>query len=304
MSISKNAAMNTYQNHPLAGAVDLDSAFNKLWSFYKKYFVGLYIISVAGSLLSSLFISGIDISSLQATTDPAEMLEKMKGFAGPYALTILVSLVIGVLLHAWVLEKPAGEPGFFTAVLRNSLIALVPYLIAMIIFGILTVVLTSIGIVLLVLPGLFAIFYMVTVGLFVMPVTLVETRSPFEMLSRSFRLAHRNLWPNMGWVIVVILIMIVVAMVLGALVMLPFTGSFIKSIVNPEEAGAMLEMTRNPLYIGLSALTGGLVTPVMPILAFLLYFRNRAEEVVIEVTTENDNAVKVEDLYPPIPGKE
>ena len=25
--------MNNYQDHPLAGAVDLDSAFNKLWSF-------------------------------------------------------------------------------------------------------------------------------------------------------------------------------------------------------------------------------------------------------------------------------
>jgi hypothetical protein len=296
--------MNTYQNHPLAGAVDLDSAFNKLWSFYKKYFVGLYLISVAGSLLSSLFVSGIDLASLQATTDPVEMLEKMKGFAGPYALTILVSLVIGVLLHAWVLDKPAGEPGFITTILRSSLVALVPYLIAMIIFGILTVLLVSVGLVLLVLPGLFAIFYMVTVGLFVMPVTLVETRNPFEMLSRSFRLTHRNLWPNMGWVVVVILIMIVVAMVLGALVMLPFTGTFIKSMTNPEEAGAMLEMTRNPLYIGLSALTGGLVTPVMPILAFLLYFRNRAEEVVIEVTTDNDNSVKVEDLYPPMTGRE
>jgi hypothetical protein len=37
----KNAAMNNYQNHPLAGAVDLDTAFNKMWFFYKKYFLGL-----------------------------------------------------------------------------------------------------------------------------------------------------------------------------------------------------------------------------------------------------------------------
>lgn len=296
--------MNNYQNHPLAGAVDLDSAFNKLWSFYKKYFVGLYVISVVGSLISSFFIAGLDLSSLQTTTDPIEMLEKMKGFAGPYALTILVSLVIGILLHAWVLERPAGEQGFFASVMKQALVALVPYLVAMIIFGVLTVILISVGFVLLVLPGLFAIFYMLTIGLFVTPVALAETRNPFEMLSRSFRLAHTNLWPNMGWVVVVILIMIVVAMVLGALVMLPFTGTFIKSIANPEEAGAMLEMTRNPVYIGLTALTGGLVTPVMPILAFLLYFRNRGEEVAIEVTTESDNVVKVEDLYPPMPDKE
>ena len=36
----------------------------------------------------------------------------------------------------------------------------------------------------------------------------------------------------------------------------------------------------------------------------LLYFRNRGEEVVAEVTTDNDTTVKVEDLYPPMPGRE
>ena len=233
-----------------------------------------------------------------------EMLEKMKGLAVPYALALLVSLVLSVLLHAWVLERPAGEAGFTSVLLKKSLIVLVPYLAAMIFFGVMTVMLVSIGIVLLVLPGLFAIFYMATVGLLVMPVMLTETRNPLEALTRSFRLTHRNLWANMGWVIVVILIIVVVSLVLGAIVMLPFTGSFVRSIANPEEAAAMLEMTRNPVYLGLSALTGGLVTPVMPILAFLLYFRNRGEEVIVEVTTDSDNAVKVEDLYPPMPDRE
>ena len=293
--------MNTYQNHPLAGAVDLDSAFNKLWSFYKKYFLGLYVISVAGSLLSSMFISGLDLATLQTTTDPVEMLEIMKGFAGPYALALLVTLVLSVLLHTWVLERPAGDAGFTSALLKKSLVAFVPYLVAMIIFGVLTMMLVSIGIVLLVLPGLFAAIYMATVGVFVMPVMLTETRNPLEALTRSFKLAHKNLWTNIGWVIVVILILIVAALVLGAIVMLPFTGSFLKSIANPDEAAAMLEMARNPVYIGLSALTGGLVTPVMPILAFLLYFRNRGEEVAVEVTTDDGNTVKVEDLYPPMP---
>jgi len=93
-------------------------------------------------------------------------------------------------------------------------------------------------------------------------------------------------------------------MLLSAIVMLPFTGTFIRSLANPEEATAILEMQRNPLYIGLSALTSALITPVAPILAFLLYFRNRGDEVAIEVTVENDNVVKVEDLYPPVPDRD
>jgi len=63
-------------------------------------------------------------------------------------------------------------------------------------------------------------------------------------------------------------------------------------------------MHRNPLFIVLNAMLSGLITPVMPILAFLLYFRNKGDEVTVEVTTDDDYKVKVEDLYPPVPGKE
>jgi hypothetical protein len=295
--------MRNYQNHPLAGAVDLDSAFSKLWSFYKKYFIGLYIISVAGSLLSLIFMADIDMASLQdVSADPELMLDKMKSMAGPYALTMLVTLILMVVLHAWVLDRPADEPGFGSMLLKKMLMALVPYLVAMIIFMVLTVILTSIGIVLLVLPGLFALAYMATVMIFAMPVTLVETLNPLEIITRSFKLMHRNLWPNMGWFVILALIMVVTAMLLSTLTMLPFTGSFIRSITNPEEAAAMLEITKNPVYIGLSALTGALVRPLMPILAFLLYFRNRGEEVAeSEITTDTNTTVRVEDLYPRMP---
>lgn len=297
--------MNNYQNHPLAGAVDIDSAFNKLWSFYKKYFIGLFIIAFVSALISNLFMAGIDLASFQAaSTDPAAVLEMMKSMAGPYALTMAAALIFGVFLHAWVLEKPSGDAGFISSMLKRTLVALLPYFAAMIILGIITMVLASVGMILLVLPGLFAMFYMATVIFFAMPVTLIETRNPFEVVSRSFRLTHKNIWPNMGWVIVIILILVVVAIILSAIVMLPFTGTFIRSLADPEEASAILDMQRNPLYIILSALTGALITPVAPILAFLLYFRNRGDEVAVEVTVENDNAVKVEDLYPPVPGRE
>ncbi|MCA1741692.1 MAG: hypothetical protein LC630_04335 [Bacteroidales bacterium] len=296
--------MNNYQNHPLAGAADLDSAMTKLWSFYKKYFIGLYIISVVLALISSLITSGLDLASMQGTTDPSELLEILKSSAGPYALMMLISLVFGVLLHAWVLEKPMVETDFLPILLKKSLVALFPYLAVMIIFTVIAVVLTTIGLILLVLPAFFAIFYIATVMLFALPLTLIESRNPIKVVDRSFRLAHSHLWPNMGWVIVLILIVVVASLVIGALVMLPFTGSFIKSMTNPEEAGAMLEMSRNPLYIGLSALLTSLITPVMPILAFILYFRNRGDEVMAEIITEIEPAVRVEDLYPPMPGRE
>ena len=293
--------MNNYQNHPLAGATDLDSAFNKLWYFYKKYFIGLYIISVVSALLTSLFIKNIDLASFQTVSgDPEAAFELMKSWAGPYALMMLISLLFVVVLHIWVLERPAGEAGFVASLLRKTLVALVPYLLAMVILTVIMTMLVTVGIVLLVLPGLFALFYMATVIMFAMPVTLVETRNPFEVIGRSFRLAHKNLWPNLGWVVVVLLIIVIASMLLSALVMLPFTGTFMRSFADPEQSASLLEMHRNPLFIGLNALTTALVTPLMPLLAFLLYFKNRGEEAVAEITTDNDGAVRVEDLYPPV----
>lgn len=290
--------MNRYQNHPLTGAADLDSAMTRLWAFYKKYFIGLYVISVILALVSSLITAGIDLSAIQSTTDPYEMLKIMKGMAGPYAIMIVASLVAGVILHTWVLERPMGEPDFVMSLIRKSLVALVPYLVTMIIFSIIAVVLTSVGLVLLVLPGFFALFYIATVMVFAMPVTLVETPNPATVVSRSFTLTHRNLWPNMGWMVVIILIIVVISLVISAVVMLPFTGSFIRSLTNPGEVSSILELARNPFYIGLTALTSSLITPVLPILAFILYFRNRADEVAVETEEENSDRVKVEDLYP------
>ncbi len=103
--------MNDYQNHPLAGADDLDSAMSKLWVFYKKYFVGMYVISVLMALLSGVITSRFDMSSLYSgyTGDPEQLLEMMKGMVVPYSLLLIVTFVFGVLLHAWILERPLGR---------------------------------------------------------------------------------------------------------------------------------------------------------------------------------------------------
>lgn len=293
--------MNDYKNHPLAGAVNIDSAMTKLWDFYKKYFPGMYVISVVLALLTSLASAGIDTSMLQSAYDPEEMLQLMKGMAGPYLLVMLISLVFGVILHAWVLDRPMGEQGFPVILIRKTAISLIPFLLVMIVLMTIGVIMIALGLVLLVLPGFFAMFYIATVAMFALPLTLTESRNPAHVLTRSFTLAHRNLWPNMGWVIVVMLIVLVISLVIGAIIMIPFSGSFIRSIGNPEEVTAILEINSNPLYIALSALTTSLVTPVFPILAFILYFRNRNEEPEQEAAEVNDEGLKVEDLYPRVP---
>jgi hypothetical protein len=297
--------MQNFQNHPLAGARDLDSAMNRLWDFYRKYFVGLYIISVISALCSNLISTTIDTNALmQASSDPEMLLSMMKDMALPYSLLMLVSFVFTIILHAWVLGKPMDENYGIGRVLADSGRVFIPFLLAAIVLGFGGIMLTGIGLVMLVLPGLFAMFYFITVFIFALPIALAETRNTATIISRSFSLAHKNLWPNMGWLAVVLLIMIIASLVVAGIVMLPFTGTFIKSIANPEEATAMLEMARNPVYIILSSLAGGLVTPVFPILAFILYFRNSEKKAEELISQASDERVKVEDLYPKMPDKE
>ncbi len=140
-----------------------------------------------------------------------------------------------------------------------------------------------------------------TVAIFALPVTLIETRNPGTIISRSLSLAHNRFWPNMAWVIVLALIIIVIAIVITGLIMLPFSGTFFKALADPGDATAMIEMAKNPLYIGLSALATALVTPVFPILAFILYFRNNDDDPAVMVIPEEENKVRVEDLYPKMP---
>jgi hypothetical protein len=43
------------------------------------------------------------------------------------------------------------------------------------------------------------------------------------------------------------------------------------------------------------------VTPVFPILAFIMYFSNSEEDLAVTVASEDENRVRVEDLYPKMP---
>lgn len=294
--------MEKYRNHPLAGATDLDSAMNRLWEFYKKYLPGIYLISVVISLISGVISSSLDLTGIQSTTDPEQVLIMLKSMAVPYLLIVATSLVLGVFLHVWILEKPVEESNLMPVLVKSSLRAIIPLLVTAIFVGIAGGVLVVIGTIILILPGIFAAIYVVTIMVISLPVILIESRDPFNVIMRSLRLTHRNFWSNIAWVIVVGLMIIVISIVFSGILMLPFTGTFLKSFGNPEEATAMLEIARKPLYIIISALVTSLVTPVFPIFAFILYFRNAEASDTELVTPEEDNRVKVEDLYPPVPG--
>jgi hypothetical protein len=158
------------------------------------------------------------------------------------------------------------------------------------------------GLVVLIIGALFSALYVLTIYLFILPVMMVEGPNIGNTISRTMALVHRNFWSNLGWTAVMILIVLVVSVVLSGLILLPFTGSFMKVFSDPENANALLDLSANPVYILLSAVVNALVFPLLPIFACIIYFNGCAREdqaVAADNYPEKDEdeKVKVEDLY-------
>ena len=70
--------------------------------------------------------------------------------------------------------------------------------------------------------------------------------------------------------------------------------------MKPEEAGALADVTNNPIFIILSAVVSALTLPLMPIFACILYFNGKAGEEQLQsvpLAEPDNNKVRVEDLY-------
>jgi hypothetical protein len=291
--------MDQFSSHPLYRRHTIDSVMSSLWDLYTKKFAVLFITSFIMSLgvqyLSSFFnFSGIQIS------DPMAIIEKLREFIWPMVIMSVISLVFTVILHYYIIYNPVDSQVNIFVSAYKSLKYLIPYLIIIILFAFLGSFAMILGFFALIIGMFFAALYIATLYLFVLPILMVEGNNIGNAISRTFVLAHRNFWSNIGWVTVIVLILLVFSFISSSLVLIPFSGSFLKVLSNPEEVSNMLNFTSNPIYIILSALVNALVFPVLPILAAILYFNGKAREEgagAVHSPGNEPEKVKVEDLY-------
>jgi hypothetical protein len=273
---------------------------SSLWEFYKKMFLSLFIISLVMSLVMQYASTMVNMKELSAITDPMLLLEKIKGFIIPILVISLINLLFTTILQYYIIFNPVNaENTIFTSIVR-SLKYFIPYLIIMVLLAFAGTIAIILGIFVLIIGAFFAMLYVVTLYLFILPVMMVEGANIGSTITRTIKLTHKNFWSNIGWVAVFIIIMLVISVVFSGIILLPFTGSFIKTIVNPEDASKLVDVTSKPLFIILSAIVSAFTLPVMPIFACILYFNGKAGEEQIQPITTIDpenNKVRVEDLY-------
>jgi hypothetical protein len=292
--------MDQFKNHPLYRRHNIDSAMGALWGFYKQNFLSLFLLSLAMSFIMQLLSMSIDYTPIQNTTDIQVMVEAMKSMIWPIAGIMLCSLFFNLIISYFILYNPLNpEINVFNSIFR-SLKYFIPYLA--IIFFLLVVgsLLIGIGLMAFIVGGIFSAIYVVTIYLFIAPVLLNEDADVSQTVKRTIKLTYKNFWSNFGWVSLLIVIILLISIVLSGIILLPFTGSFIKTLTSPEDASKIIEFSQNPVYIILSSLTGALTLPLMPIFSFILYFNSFATAEEEQSSRENDNndgRVRVEDLY-------
>lgn len=286
-------------NHPLYKKHNIDSAMSSLWEFYRSRFILLFLISFIMSLIIQYGSTFINIKELQTTSDPMVMLEKIKEYIVPILIISVISLFFSNILHYYVLLKPIDNSKniFISAI--ESLKYFIPYIIILIILAFFGSIAIALGLMVFIVGVIFSVIYVMMVSFFILPVLMTEGIHIGNTILRTVKLSHRNFWNNIGWTAVFLILIIIVSLILSTIIMIPFTGSFVKTLFNPQDAGKILDMTTSPVYIILSSAANALTLPLLPIFGFILYFNGKAREAVIQVPSYGDEnyKVSVEDLY-------
>ena len=100
------------------------------------------------------------------------------------------------------------------------------------------------GIFVLVVGVFFSLLYVMTLYLIILPTMMVEGPDIGNTISRTFKLAHRGFWSNIGWVSVFLILLIVISVILSSIILLPFSGSFLRVLFNPENADSLIDLVK------------------------------------------------------------
>lgn len=294
--------MPDYSKHPLYRTYDLDTALSSIWEFYKKWFYSLFVISFVFSLIINYLSGRVNISEIYSATEAQEMMEILGSMLGPYALIMLFTFAFTLILQYYVIIKPLEPDSTIFSIGSAAIIKFfLPLLVLNILLAVFAFVSIMLGFFIFIVGALFAIVYVIMLAAFISPVLMIEDRSIGDTINRTIKLAHKRFWPNIGWVAIFGILLLVVSFILNALVMIPFGGSFLKTIGNPDNATEVLNIYNRPSFILLSSLTSALTMPLFAIFSLVIYFNARSGAGSMISSNEQDNdrggKITIEDLY-------
>jgi hypothetical protein len=185
--------------------VSVGDILREAWELYKRFFVRFVtvaaIVFVVIGLVNGLLALAADDGGLGAVLWSL--------------IAVAVSLVGYFWLQGALVEAVRDvRDGRADASVGELFSRTQPRLPALIVAGILAGIGIALGLLLLIIPGLFLLsrWFLIT------PAIVLEGRSAGESFSRSWELTRGHLWPALGLVVLTILIAIVGGAIVGALI--------------------------------------------------------------------------------------
>jgi hypothetical protein len=216
--------------------IDTAAIFERLFDVYRAQF-GLFVPAAITLFAAPALLQGIALES------------------GSWAFLLLgtvASMVASIWFQGMIVEAVRDiRDGRRDFTIGGLFQAAAPVVVPLFVAGLLAGILIVIGLVLLIVPGL----YLLTIFAVVAPVVVIERRRATEALGRSRGLVRGNGWRVFG--------VIVVAFLLQAI-----TGQLLAAIIGAIDDGVV------GLALG-TLLSSALVAPITAIAAALLYFALR-----------------------------
>ena len=232
------------------GAWDIvRTSINAWFENFAQVFVVAVVFSVPIFLVNAAVSAGLPRSTQDLDTlDLGNVL--LRTFVGGVVSVLLSALMTAALVHAFIkiFRGEAVVPG-------ESIRTVFEYLGPLVVFGILTALMTVAGFILLIIPGILAIILFAP-GV---PALLNERRSGTDAVSRCFNLISGNWGIAISVVLLGFIILIVVSAILGG-------------ISAPGALSTSDFTDTSPLRIILQIVASALVAPLVPALGTALYF--------------------------------
>jgi hypothetical protein len=181
----------------------------------------------------------------------AAILAAILGLAGAFGeiLGIIVTTFAAFVLEAALVKAVQDErEGRRDLTISGTVNAAMPYLGNVAIASILAGVAITIGLILILVPGL----YLITIWAVIIPVIVIERAGALESFGRSQQLVRGHGWEVFGTLVMVYVIQIVAGFVLGLIF------------------GALPYFLRDGLS---TVITGTLIAPFLAIVVTLIYYR-------------------------------
>jgi len=259
---------------------------SNVFKIYFKRFPVLFISSF-------LFVFGVQFAlyqlgfwELYKLTNPDDVMKAFSFLAGKIGVVMLITVLMYGLMNAfhinYIFTKESGRDSDLGGIITETISKFTLHMIFYLILSVLIFFTGSmIGVIAFIIGSFIALLYLAVVLFPGLTVIVAEKSNAIEAIGRSFSLSHKDFWPILGIILLLIVIIIFVSLVINAIIAVPFVVAFFEGINNYENIFDVMNLERYNMgtwTIVINSLVSALTYPFYTVLSVVIYFKLKYTE--------------------------